>query len=124
MTQRRVLIVDDELSIRESLAEFLRDFGMEVTASGEAEEALKLLTKNRFDVLIADLRLPGITGDAMIPKAHLLQPELRFLIHTGSIDYRLSEELLALGLTHKHIIFKPLSDLTSLIDTIEELFDT
>jgi DNA-binding NtrC family response regulator len=122
MTQRRILIVDDELSIRESLAEFLRDFGMTVAASGEAEEALKLLTKNRFDVLIADLRLPGITGDAMIPKAHALQPDLRFLIHTGSIDYRLSEELLALGLTHKHIIFKPLSDLTSLIDKIEELF--
>ncbi len=122
MTQRRILIVDDELSIRESLAEFLRDFGMTVAASGEAEEALKLLTKNRFDVLIADLRLPGITGDAMIPKAHALQPDLRFLIHTGSIDYRLTEELLALGLTHKHIIFKPLSDLTSLIDKIEELF--
>ena len=123
MPQRRILIVDDELSIREILAEFLRDFGMAVTVSGKAEEALNLLTKSPFDVLIVDLRLPGITGDAMIPKAHMLQPDLRFLIHTGAIDYRLPGELLSLGLTHKHIIFKPLSDLNLLVDKIEALFE-
>ena len=122
MPHRRVLVVDDEPSIRESLAEFLRDFGMEVSTSINAEEALDLLGKNQFDVLIADLRLPGITGDAMIPKANRLQPDLRYLIHTGSIDYRLSSELIALGLTHEHIILKPLSDLTSLVDKIEVLF--
>ena len=123
MIQRRILIVDDEFSIRESLAEFLSDFGMKVKSSGTAEDALELLTENRFDVLIVDLRLPGITGDILIPKAHALQPDLHFLIHTGSIDYRLSGELLSLGLTHKHIILKPLSDLTSLIDKIEMLFE-
>lgn len=124
MPHRRVLVVDDEASIRESLAEFLRDFDMQVATSSNAEEALALLAENPFDVVIADLRLPGITGDAMIPKAHQLQPDLRFLIHTGSIDYRLSSELVALGLTHKHIILKPLSDLTSLIEKIEALFAT
>jgi len=122
MPEKRILIVDDESSIRESLAEFLRDFGMDTMTSVNAEEALKLLATESFNVLIVDLRLPGITGDAMIPKAHKLQPNLRFLIHTGSIDYRLSGELISLGLTHDNIILKPLSDLTSLIDKIEKFF--
>jgi len=123
MSERCILIVDDEPSIRESLAEFLRDFGMLVSTAGNAEEGLALLAKQPFDLLIADLRLPGMSGDLMIPKAHRLQPDLRFLIHTGSIDYRLSNELLSLGLTAQQIILKPLADLTLLVDTIEDLFN-
>ena len=122
MTQRRVLVVDDESSIRESLAEFLRDFGMQVDVSASAEEALVRLNETPYDLLIIDLRLAGITGDAMIPKAHKLQPELRYLIHTGSIDYRLSSELIMLGLSPEQIILKPLSDLNCLIGKIEALF--
>lgn len=68
MSEKRVLIVDDESSIRESLAEFLRDFGMNVDTAENAEDALELLRQKSFDVMIADLRLPGITGDAMIPQ--------------------------------------------------------
>lgn len=123
MNVRRILIVDDEASIRESLAEFLRDFNMEVVTSENAEEALGLLaTGTKYDLLLADLRLPGMSGDQMILQAHLVQPNLRYLIHTGSLDYRLSSELLAIGLTSDQIMLKPLTDLTSLIDKIEELF--
>ena len=122
MNDRRILIVDDESSIRESLAEFLRDFGMLVDTATNAEEALDLLAEKPFDLLVADLRLPGMTGDVMIPKAKQLQPNLRFLIHTGSIDYRLSNDLLSLGITPNQVILKPLSDLTVLVDTIEKLF--
>ena len=122
MSEHRVLIVDDESSIRESLAEFLRDFGMVVNTATNAEEGLDLVARQPFDLLIADLRLPGMSGDLMIPKAHQLQPDLRFLIHTGSIDYRLSNELISLGLTPRQIILKPLSDLTLLVETIRTLF--
>jgi len=121
MSERQVLIVDDESSIRESLAEFLRDFGMVVDTAMNAEEALELLAEKPFDLLIADLRLPGMTGDVMIPKAHQMQPNLHFLIHTGSIDYRLSNELVSLGLTPAQVVLKPLSDLTHLVSTIEKL---
>lgn len=122
MAQRRVLIVDDEASIRESLAEFLRDFDMTVETAVNGEEALEILGQKTFEVLVADLRLPGMTGDTMIPKAHQLQASLKFLIHTGSIDYRLSSDLLLLGLSPEHIMLKPLSDLTILVDKVEALF--
>jgi DNA-binding NtrC family response regulator len=121
MTKRHILVVDDESSIRESLADFLRDFDMEVSTAANAEDALTLLAVKIFDVLIIDLRLPGLTGDLLIPKVHELQPAVRFLIHTGSSDYRLSAELASLGVKPEHIILKPLSDLTALIDKIERL---
>ncbi len=121
MEDRRVLIVDDEASIRESLAEFLRDFDMTVETAETGEDALKILGRQPFDVVVADLRLPGIAGDAMIPRAHQLQRGLRFLIHTGSIDYRLSNDLLELGVSPEHVMLKPLSDLSILVDKIEAL---
>ncbi|MBE9486448.1 MAG: response regulator [Desulfuromonadales bacterium] len=122
MSQIRLLIVDDESSIRESLAEFLRDFNIAVDSASDAEAALDIMAKKQFDVLLADLRLPGMAGDLMITRAHRLQPQMRFLIHTGSIDYRLSEELIALGLTPEDIILKPLSDLTVLLNKIQSKF--
>ncbi len=123
MSERCVMIVDDEASIRESLAEFLRDFDMTVETAENGEEALEILTRNHIQVLVADLRLPGMTGDIMIPKAHRLQPKIRFLIHTGSIDYQLSKELLTLDIFPEHVLLKPLSDLMVLVDKIEALFE-
>ena len=121
MTDRSILIVDDETSIRESLAEFLSDFDMQVKTAVNGEDALELVAEHPFQVLVADLRLPGMTGDALIPKAHQLQPGMRFLIHTGSIDYRLSNELLALGIAPEHVMLKPLSNLMILVDKVESL---
>lgn len=122
MSQIRLLIVDDESSIRESLTEFLRDFNITVDSANDAEAALDIMTRKQFDLLLADLRLPGMAGDLMITRAHQLQPRMRFLIHTGSVDYRLSEELIALGLTPQDIILKPLSDLTVLLNKIQLKF--
>ncbi len=122
MGQRSVLIVDDEASIRESLAEFLRDFSMTVETAVNGEDALEIIRQKNFAVLVADLRLPGMTGDSMIPLAHQLQPRLKFLIHTGSSDYRLSQELVELGITPDQVILKPLADLMILVNKIEALF--
>ena len=121
MPARRILIVDDEHTIRESLAEFLCDFGMTVETAVSAADALKVLAQTSFDLLIADLRLPGMTGDELIPLAAQLQPNLQFLIHTGSIDYRLTSELKTLGMQPNQIILKPLPDLTLLVDKIEAM---
>lgn len=119
--QRRVLIIDDEPSIRDSLTEFLEDFDFQVTSAASAEEALKVLNLHPQDIVVADLRLPGMSGDAMIPLAHKIQPHLRFLIHTGSVGYHLSEELTRIGMSTDHVMFKPLSDMMILINTLEGL---
>jgi DNA-binding NtrC family response regulator len=117
----RTLVIDDEPSIRESLTEFLEDFDFDVTAAESAEEALDLISDHNFDVAVVDLRLPGMSGEAMIAKAHLMNPDMQFLIHTGSVDYRLSKTLTEIGMKPDHLFLKPLPDLKVLVDRIQEL---
>jgi CheY-like chemotaxis protein len=103
------------------MGEFFEDFGIEVTAVGSAEAALAALRNQRFDVAVVDIRLPGIDGDALVLKAHDIVPTLRFIIHTGSVEYRLSDALRSIGLREAHIFIKPVADLSSLVTAIQEL---
>lgn len=119
----QVLIIDDEASIRTSMSEYFVDFGIDVTAVGSAEAALAVLADRSFDVAIVDVRLPGVDGDALILKAHEIVPTLRFIIHTGSVEYRLNNALRSIGLTKTHIFIKPVADLATLVDTVQSLSD-
>lgn len=85
----KVLVVDDEPFVSMSLVEFLDDHGFEATSVGNAEDAMQLLEKKRYDLAIIDLSLPGIGGEGLILKAHKMCPSTRFLTHTGSTSYRL-----------------------------------
>ena len=58
----KLLIVDDEPIIRESLGEFLTQEGFAVAVAGSAEDALALAQKSRFDLVLCDVQLPGIDG--------------------------------------------------------------
>ncbi|MBN1295542.1 response regulator [bacterium] len=116
----RILIIDDEESIRISLRKFLEDFDFDVTDVESAENALDCLKQEQFDIGIVDLRLPGISGDTFIQKAHLIQPDLHYVIHTGSVGYRLSIELMQLGLTNADVLHKPVDDLFVFVDVINQ----
>ncbi len=120
-SQIRVLVVDDEAAIRASLAGYLEDYEFDVSAAGSAEEALEILEKEFFHVAIIDLRLPGMSGDALIVKAHGMFPAMRFLIHTGSAAYHLPEELTETGVRQGHIFLKPMADMTRMVEAVEAL---
>jgi DNA-binding NtrC family response regulator len=117
----RVLVIDDEPFIRESLSGYLEDCDFEVASVESAEEALELLEKVTCDVAIVDLRLSGMNGDALIQSIYKVYPAVRFLIHTGSVDYRLSPELLRIGVRSDHVFYKPQHDLSRFVDKINEL---
>jgi DNA-binding NtrC family response regulator len=124
MTDRlpiRVLVVDEEPSIRESLVEYLDDFDFDVSSAENAEDALELLARTPQDVAIVDLRLPGMSGETMIQRAHEMMPAMRFLIYTGSVGYHLSEELERIGMRSEDVFTKPLTDLSLLIKSIQKL---
>lgn len=109
-----VLVLDDEPLIRLNLATFLYDEGYQVREAASAEAALALITEERIDLVLVDLRLPGLDGQAFMLAAHRLQPGLRFLIHTGSMEFRLSTELAAIGLGRDDVFCKPLPDMAVL----------
>ena len=116
-----VLIVEDEASVRQSLAGFLEDFDFHISMAESSEEALEMLTQKSFHVAIVDIRLPGMNGDAFILKAHEIFPTMRFLIYTGSTEYQLSDVLKAIGLKKEHIYLKPQRDLSVFVTGIRNL---
>jgi len=117
----RVLVVDDEPSIRNSLVEFLEDCQFDVLAADSAENALDLIARFPVDVALVDIRLPKLDGDSLILQANALRPRMRFLIHTGSMEYQPPEELEALGVAPEHIFLKPQTDLTVFRNAINDL---
>jgi len=117
----RVLVVDDEVSIRESLKGFLEDHDYDVVTAGTAEEALAYISESEFLVAIVDLRLPRMNGETLIKRASQLSPEMRFMIHTGSIDYTLSKELIVIGMSKEDVFFKPVNNLDLIVDGIKRI---
>ncbi|MEQ8222977.1 MAG: response regulator, partial [Candidatus Eremiobacterota bacterium] len=60
--QASILVVDDENTIRELLYRLLRSKGYHVVTASDGEEALKILKREQFDLLLSDIRMPGING--------------------------------------------------------------
>ncbi len=81
--RENILLVDDENPLREALAVYLAHEGYEVHHCPSGEEALDLLKKNAFDILIADMKLPGVDGNAVLQQALSLYPEIIGIIITG-----------------------------------------
>jgi DNA-binding NtrC family response regulator len=80
----RVLLVDDDLTVRQLIAEALSDEGHIVTEADRAAPALELLRAAAFDLLITDLGLPGgMTGQQLAAAALAIQPGLKLLAITG-----------------------------------------
>ena len=81
--QKHLLIVDDEAGLREAIAERLGDHGFIVEQAASGEEALERLAAFAFDILITDLRLPGIDGRQVLDAAIERYPELIAIVITG-----------------------------------------
>ncbi|MBI3758727.1 MAG: sigma-54-dependent Fis family transcriptional regulator [Deltaproteobacteria bacterium] len=84
----RVLVVDDEIDFRRSVADALRDAGHDVYEGGDAEEAIARLANETFDILLTDLRMPGAGGIALLREASLRTPDCILIVMTayGSLE--------------------------------------
>ena len=82
-TPAQVLVVDDEAPIRITMSDMLRRRGYEVVAAASGEEALALLHQRPFDLLLLDLRMPGLSGLDVAQRARELHPDAAIIILTG-----------------------------------------
>jgi signal transduction histidine kinase/DNA-binding response OmpR family regulator/CHASE3 domain sensor protein len=81
---RRVLVVEDEVVLRLSTVDMLERLDCSVAAVGTGEQALELLAKGQsFDLLLTDLGLPGMTGEALAAEVHRRFPSLPVVIASG-----------------------------------------
>ena len=92
-----ILIVDDEAIVRESIRDWLKNAGYEVSVAESGEEALKLIQKQNFGVMILDLRLPGINGIDVLKKAKALNKSIKSIVITAYPTMLTQEEATKLG---------------------------
>ncbi|MBP2671223.1 MAG: atoC, partial [candidate division NC10 bacterium] len=87
-SHERILVVDDEEQMRDLLAKVLERKGYEVSVCGDGAEALALLEREPADLVITDVRMPGLNGMEALRAVKELNPEIVVLIMTafGSID--------------------------------------
>ena len=96
-TQQHLLLVDDEHAFREVIAERLADSGYRVEQAGSGEEALERLNEFAFDVLVTDLRLPGVSGRHVLDEAFARYPEITAIVITGFGGVREAVDVTRLG---------------------------
>jgi putative two-component system response regulator len=94
---RRVLVVDDEESIRNAIGKFLKARGYDIVVAENGADALDALQRERFDALLCDVRMPGMLGTEVVPRALELRPDLAVLMLTAVNDAPTATEVLAHG---------------------------
>jgi DNA-binding NtrC family response regulator len=80
---RHVLLVEDEKPLRQAIAEQLGDHGYNVAQAESGETAIALLADFAFDIILTDLRLPGIDGSAVVEAAVERYPDIVAIVITG-----------------------------------------
>jgi DNA-binding NtrC family response regulator len=93
----RILIVDDEHTLRESCAVVLRQEGYDVTLCGRGPEALDLLKHRAFDIVLADLYLPQVGGLTLLRAALATNRDTLFVVMTGNPSVDSNVEALRQG---------------------------
>jgi two-component system, NtrC family, response regulator PilR len=96
-TASRILVVDDERSMREFLAIMLTRDGHEVVAAENGSQALAELRQRPFDLLISDIRMPDCSGIEVLREAKALQPELPGILMTAFSSTQTAIEALRTG---------------------------
>jgi DNA-binding response OmpR family regulator len=110
-----VLIVDDDEKVYSNTQAFLEDEGYQVIIAISGEEGLLLLQDYTPTFAIVDMRLPGMDGNQFIQQASQLQSQLQFLIHTGSIEYKLPDLLRENTQVCQSVFYKPLFSMDVLV---------
>jgi DNA-binding response OmpR family regulator len=92
-----ILIVDDEASLRQTLARILQRAGFEVTTTATGGEALSLLSQHSFDLVYLDLRMPDMSGLDVLKAIQTKFPELPVILFTAQPDLNSAVEALRRG---------------------------
>jgi DNA-binding response OmpR family regulator len=102
-----ILVVDDESAIRYSITKTLQRVGYQVDSAASGEEAIQKMQQQPFDVILTDIRMPGISGVDLLAKVKEQAPDAIVILLTGYASLDTAVESLRLG-AHDYLI-KPSS---------------
>lgn len=97
MVEKSVLVVDDEPIVRESIRDWLKDAGYQVAIAESGEEALEMIKKQDFSVMVLDIRLPGKTGITVLKEVKGQRPWIKSIIITAYPSAETTSEARKLG---------------------------
>jgi two-component system response regulator GlrR len=104
----RVLIVDDNVALNESLALLIERKGIETDQAYDGHQALRIIHSNDLDAVISDVSMPGMDGIELLGKIKQLREDLPVIIMSGNVDPNLMEEVTRMGAIG--FLAKPIND--------------
>lgn len=102
-----VLVVDDEGAIRYSVSKTLQRIGYQVDEAASGEEALEMIARHEYEVILTDIRMPGLSGVDLLKRIKDISPDGIVILMTGYASLGTAVESLRLG-AHDYLI-KPSS---------------
>lgn len=112
-----VLTIDDDQAVRESLANFLEDFGYNVLQAEDGEHGLEVFAAEHPDLILVDLRMPRMDGLQVLAKVQKLSPQTPVMVVSGAGDIRDVVEALRRGAWD--YLVKPIQDMNILLHSVE-----
>ncbi len=114
----RILIVEDKADLKEILQEMLVSYGFEVQTAESGEDAIRICARGKFDLLISDLGLPGMSGLDLISQIRAFDKKIRTILISGwEVDTSVNE-LMAKGVDS--LMTKPFK-IESILETLQNL---
>ena len=93
----KILVADDEAMMRNLILKILESEGYQVTVVSSGNEALEKLKAEKYDLLLTDVKMPGMTGFDLLKQVKVEWPEMAIIIMTGYGDAYSVKEALLLG---------------------------
>jgi len=112
-----VLTIDDDQAVRESLANFLEDFGYVVLQAGDGQQGLDVFAAHHPDMVLVDLRMPRMDGLQVLAKVKEMSPEIPVMVVSGAGDIRDVVEALRQGAWD--YLVKPIQDMNILLHSVQ-----
>ena len=114
----KIMIVDDDKNLRRTLQVILEDQGLDVISAEDGFEAIKMASENQIDLILMDMRMPGMDGVEAFSEIRQILPDCTVVMITGhatedQIQYALSKGV-------KTCLSKPLS-IEQLLETVSEM---
>jgi PAS domain S-box-containing protein len=119
--KKTVLIIDDELPIRESLKSFFEDEGYRVFTAEDGDKGLDTYFNEKIDLVLTDLRMPKKDGIEVMRRIHEQEPEAPMIVVSGAGQ---REDIInALRMGAKDYITKPINDLDKIGHTVRQVLE-
>jgi len=122
MKKKNILIVDDDHAMRFALSESLQSCGYEIEAVENGREAIRLFTKKKFDLVVSDMRMPGMTGMEVLKGVKKMSPDIPVILITAYGTVSTAVEAMKEGAAE--FIMKPFSldDLEAVVKNVLNTF--